>query len=206
MSREIVRYEPGIRVAHWLVAITFMLAALSGLAFFHPSLFWFTNLFGGGTWTRILHPFIGVFMAVVFFLGLAARVWSHNRMTANDRKWLGQWRDVLDGNEDKLPEVGKYNGGQKMMFWVTVWSILILLVSGVLFWRPWFAHNFPVEVHRVAVLLHAVAATVVILSTIVHVYAAIWVKGTFRAMMRGTVTEHWARKHHAAWHREVTRS
>ena len=39
---------------------SFVLLALSGLALFHPALFWLTNLFGGGPWTRILHPFIGV--------------------------------------------------------------------------------------------------------------------------------------------------
>jgi hypothetical protein len=41
-------------------------------------------------------------------------------------------------------------------------------------------------------------------ATIVHVYAAIWVKGTVRAMTRGTVTELGA-ANHALWHREVTK-
>ena len=45
------------------------MAALSGLALFHPALFWLSNLFGGGPWTRILHPFMGVVMFVLF-LGL----------------------------------------------------------------------------------------------------------------------------------------
>ncbi len=40
-----------------------------GLALFHPALFWLSNLFGGGPWTRILHPFMGVLMFVLF-LGL----------------------------------------------------------------------------------------------------------------------------------------
>jgi formate dehydrogenase subunit gamma len=39
---------------------------------------------------------------------------------------------------------------------------------------------------------------------IVHVYAAIWVKGTLRAMTRGTVSEAWARHHHRGWYRQVT--
>jgi len=56
-----------------------------------------------------------------------------------------------------------------------------------------------------ATLLHAVAAVVLILSIIVHVYAAIWVKGTVRAMTRGTVSEAWARQNHPLWHQEMTR-
>jgi len=39
---------------------------------------------------------------------------------------------------------------------------------------------------------------------IIHVYAAIWVKGSFRAMTRGTVHEDWAKSHHPLWYKEVT--
>ena len=44
------------------------------------------------------------------------------------------------------------------------------------------------------------------MAVIVHVYAAIWVKGTMRAMTRGTVTDAWARANHPLWHGEVNRS
>ncbi len=57
--RRIKRYTPGERTNHWIIAFTFILLALSGLALFHPSMYWLSNLFGGGPWTRILHPFIG---------------------------------------------------------------------------------------------------------------------------------------------------
>src|ERR1700686_2876206 len=72
---EIVRYPPGIRINHWIVALSFVLLALSGLALFHPAMFWLTAMFGGGPWTRILHPFIGVFMAALFFL-LGRTMWQ----------------------------------------------------------------------------------------------------------------------------------
>jgi formate dehydrogenase subunit gamma len=41
--------------------------------------------------------------------------------------------------------------------------------------------------------------------TIVHVYAVIWVKGTARAMTRGTVSEGWAKLNHPLWHQEMTK-
>jgi formate dehydrogenase subunit gamma len=84
-------------------------------------------------------------------------------------------------------------------------SLLLLLVTGVMFWRPWFAPYFPIDVLRVAVLVHAAAAMLLVAATIMHVYAAIWVKGTVRAMTRGTVTEGWARTNHALWHQEMTK-
>ena len=101
MSELIERYTPNQRVNHWFTAITFILLALSGLALFHPSMFWLTNLLGGGTWTRILHPFIGVAM-FVSFLGLTMSFWSHNTFAAGDGQWLARWRDVVNNREDGL--------------------------------------------------------------------------------------------------------
>lgn len=198
----IERYQAGDRINHWLVAITFVLLALSGLALFHPSMFWLTGLFGGGPWTRILHPFVGVVM-FVSFLALAVKFRHHNVLEARDRQWLAQWRDVVANREDKLPEVGRYNGGQKLLFWVMVLCMLVLLASGIAMWQPYFAPAFPITLIRIASLLHAVAAFVLILGIIVHVYAGIWVKGTVGAMMRGTVSRAWARKHHPAWYRDI---
>ena len=43
----IKRYSVAARVHHWFTALTAILLALSGLAFFHPSLFFLTDLFGG---------------------------------------------------------------------------------------------------------------------------------------------------------------
>jgi len=97
------RYGAGERTNHWLVALGFVLAALSGLALFHPALFWLSSLFGSGTWTSILHPFIGVFMLVVF-LPLAASVWDDNRMRPADWQWLRQFKDVVNNREERLPE------------------------------------------------------------------------------------------------------
>lgn len=199
----IERYTASERMNHWFTAICFVLLALSGLALFHPSMFWLTNLLGGGTWTRILHPFIGVAM-FLSFAGLALRFWHHNVMTDSDKKWLAQWRDVMNNREDKLPEVGRYNGGQKMLFWVMIACTALLLLSGVVMWQPYFAPAFPITLVRIASLLHALCAFVLILGIIVHIYAAIWVKGTIGAMTRGTVARAWARRHHPGWYREVS--
>ena len=104
--------------------------ALSGLALFHPSLFFLTNLFGGGPWTRILHPFIGLVM-FLSFLVLALRFWRDNLMHGNDWQWLKQWRDVINNREETLPEVGRYNAGQKMLFWVMIVCLATTAVDRV---------------------------------------------------------------------------
>lgn len=204
MNNEIERYTPSERSNHWAVAILFVLAGLSGLALFHPALFGLSGLFGGGAWTRILHPFLGVAMFLLF-LWMAIRFAGHNRMDRSDRQWLRQWRDVLGNREERLPEVGRYNAGQKLLFWVLVLSMLVLLVSGIVIWREYFSAAFGILALRWASLLHAVAALVLILSIIVHIYAAIWVKGSVGAMLYGKVSRAWARKHHAGWYKQLSR-
>ncbi|HLR81837.1 MAG TPA: formate dehydrogenase subunit gamma [Paenalcaligenes sp.] len=203
MSKTLKRYSDSDRMNHWFIAIMFFLSALSGLAFFHPSLYFLNNLFGGGTWTRILHPFLGVLMFLGFII-MFFRVVKDNIFKRADREWRKQSGRMLRGEIDPNLPVGKYNYGQKMIFWLMTLSLLALIITGVLFWRPWFAPNFSVEVLRIASLIHAISAWVLVLSVFVHIYAAIWVKGTMRAMTQGTVTEEWAKTHHPLWYKETT--
>jgi formate dehydrogenase subunit gamma len=118
--------------------------------------------------------------------------------------WIKRLRDVILNQERNMPEVGKYNAGQKYLFWTLVVCLWLLLLTGVVMWRPYFADSFPIWLNRVCVLVHAVSAFVLILGIIVHIYAAIWTKGSIRAMTRGTVSAAWAKHHHRGWYREVT--
>ncbi|SQC40985.1 formate dehydrogenase N subunit gamma [Klebsiella pneumoniae] len=65
---------------------------------------------------------------------------------------------MLKGNEHKVARVGKYNAGQKMMFWTIMSMIFVLLVTGVIIWRPYFAEYFPMQVIRYSLLIHATSA------------------------------------------------
>jgi len=199
----LVRYSGSDRFTHIFVACLFILAAVSGLAFFHPSMFFLSNLLGGGPTARILHPFIGSAMFVLFVV-LYFKFWHHNILHRNDRQWLAQIGDVIANHEERLPEVGRYNGGQKLLFWVMTFTMIALMVTGMMFWRPYFAGNFSIDTVRLAALIHAIAASILIVGIIVHIYAAIWVKGTLRAMSTGIVSRAWARKHHPGWYKEVS--
>jgi formate dehydrogenase subunit gamma len=201
---RIVRYTAGTRINHWIVAISFVLLALSGLALFHPALFWLTNLFGGGPWTRILHPFIGFVMVAAFYL-FCVQFWRDNYMQQRDWIWLRKFNDVVTNREENLPDVGRYNAGQKLLFFTLVVCLIGLLLSGIVIWRVYFSGFFSIGVIRVAALSHAFFAFVLIFAIIVHIYAGIWVKGSIRAMTRGWVTPGWAWKHHRAWFREVSK-
>jgi formate dehydrogenase subunit gamma len=198
------RYTPGLRIAHWVLAICFFLAGLSGLALFHPAMAWLVNLFGGGQWTRILHPFFGIAM-VISFAALAIHLVSKNFLHDYDYEWLKKGVDVFKGEHAGVPEQGKYNAGQKVLYWLLVLLMLALLVTGFLFWRPYFAPYFPIWLVRFGTLVHSAAGAVLIIIIIGHIYMAIWTVGSIRAMVQGYVTARWAKYHHARWYREVTK-
>lgn len=195
------RYTAPERINHWVVAICFVLLALSGLALFHPMFWPLVDLFGGGVWTRIIHPYIGLLMAFSF-IGLFFRFRKNNLMMDEDREWLKNTRAMLNGDEHNLPETGKFNAGQKLIFKSSAVLLLLLFLSGLALWRSYF--NLPVDLVRVAAVVHAASAALMIALIMIHIYAAIWVKGSFGAMGSGYVSRAWARQHHRKWYREMT--
>lgn len=199
------RYSDNQRITHWLVVVLFGMAGFSGLALFHPNLFFLTQFFGGPQWTRIVHPYFGIAVFVLFLLMFLMFVGA-NLWRRADTQWVKDApKLVLDNDESKMPPVAKYNAGQKLVFWLMTLCLLVLLATGVLFWQDWFATSVPIPVQRIAVVLHALAAFVMSLTAVVHIYAAIWVKGTLRAMTQGTVSAGWAKRHHLLWYRDKVR-
>jgi formate dehydrogenase subunit gamma len=198
----IQRYTDNQRINHWLVVVCFGMAGFSGLALFHPNLFFLTQFFGGPQWTRIVHPYFGIAVFLLFFI-MFIGFWRINVWRRADTAWVkAAPKMVLHANTTQMPPVHKYNAGQKMVFWLMTLSLIVLLVTGLLFWQAWFAESVPIPWQRAAVLLHAVAAFVMSLTAVVHIYAAIWVKGTLRAMTQGTVSAGWAKHHHPLWYQD----
>ncbi len=201
----ILRYGWWARVNHWLIAISFVLLTLSGLALFYPAFFGLTALFGGPEPTRIVHPYIGVFMSL-FFIIQAVRFFGDNLIRRHDVQWMKQIGDVLSNRDERLPPVGKNNAGQKLVYWIFLATVPVLLITGIVLWRPWIADDMPIWALRWAVLIHAIAAFIAIITLVIHVYSAIWVKGSVRAMTQGRVSHAWARHHHGLWYEDVVRN
>jgi len=200
---KLLRFTAPERVNHWLVAIMFFLLALSGLAFFHPLFYPLSQLFGGGVWTRILHPYFG--LAMIFsFGGMFFRFRKLSIVTPADREWLGHVREIVNGDHRNMPEAGKLNGGQKLMFWSLVACMALLVLSGIVIWRAYFSFLFPVVVIRFAAVVHALAGAIMVALIIGHIYIAIWTKESIDAMLYGRVRRAWAKQHHPAWFREIT--
>lgn len=190
------------RAAHWVVAISFFLVALSGISMFFPSLKWLTETFGTPQLGRILHPFFGLLIVVALSI-LFVRFVKHNIPAKGDLQWWMNIIEVLKGNEHKVTRTDKYNPGQKVMFWSIMGLMIVLLVTGVIIWRPYFAHNFSIEAIRWALMIHAVAAILLIHAILMHMYLAFWVKGSIQGMIEGEVSRKWAKFHHPRWYESI---
>jgi formate dehydrogenase subunit gamma len=201
----LVRNTTAARINHWITAGCFILLLLSGLAMFHPMLFFLSNLFGGGQWNRAVHPWIGTVL-LVSYLGLIVQFWRENFWSRDDIAWMKAIDRVLANQEEGVPEVPRFNAGQKFVFWSMALLVPVLFLTGLIIWEVYFGTVTSIEVQRVAVLIHSMAAIVAILVWITHVYAAIWVRGSVRAMTQGYVTPGWAWRHHRKWLRRLAAS
>jgi formate dehydrogenase subunit gamma len=192
-------------VVHWVAALTYLYLLLTGLAFFTPNLWWLASILGGGVTSRFWHPVIGL----VFFFTITWMWYAWRRdmsITDADRKWNQAILDYIRNEDEDLPPVGRFNTGQKQFFWIMFGGACVLLVTGLLLWLtdsvPWSLR----WLRYVSVLGHVLAFLATVAGFIVHVYmGTAVVRGGFSSVIRGEVSEDWARAHHRLWFEQVTR-
>lgn len=199
---RILRHKYVARVSHWFLAISFLLTMFTGVAFFFPDFAWLTEILGTPALARAVHPFTGIIMFVAFII-LAIIYWRYNIPEKNDIRWAMGIVEVLKGNEHAVSDNGKYNLGQKMLFWTLNLAMIVLLVTGFIMWRQYFSHIFPIPVLRIAILFHSLSAFMLFTGILVHIYMAFWIKGSITGMVEGWVSVRWAKKHHPKWYRET---
>ena len=203
VGNEIVRHRLSSRVIHWTVALFFFVCLFTGLPIWTPLFGWLATLFGGLSVCRWLHPWSGVVFSVASLV-MFVHWFSDMKLSGNDREFLtpgGFVRYFRYQGDDA--GVGKYNGGQKLLFWAAALGALALLLSGIVIWFPEpFGHGL----RQAGYVVHDVAFILFFAMIIGHVYLGTAAEpGTFQAMTGGTVTKEWARLHHPGWYREISR-
>jgi formate dehydrogenase subunit gamma len=198
---EIARHRLSTRIVHWMVALTCFMCIGSGMPIWSPIFGWMAGLFGGLTVCRWLHPWSGIaFFASM--LAMFALWWRDMILERDERGWLGFKAITYMRYADHDPNVGKYNGGQKLYFWLTSLSAVALILSGIVLWFPF---EFAMRLRQVAILVHDATFIALAGSLVFHVYLGTAAEpGTFGSMTRGTVTKPWARLHHPRWYREIS--
>ena len=150
---------------------------------------------------KYVHNFTGLFfiLALVFTI----RMWWREAgifSMPEDLEWMMCAGGYL-WHVDKVPEVGKYNPGQKMFFLAVALFGVLMVATGLVMWFPL---SLPVELVRWMYPLHALGFVVIFAFFFVHLYlGTIGSPGSLPAMLHGWVTRAWLKKQHPKWLQEM---
>jgi formate dehydrogenase subunit gamma len=201
VGNELVRFKYSTRIVHWSVGVSFLICLFTGFPIWTPYWGWMAGFFGGLQVCRWLHAWSG--LAFSFFAALQFVQWvGQMALDAADRRFIapGNFGKYLSWQTHDQ-EIGKYNGGQKLLFWTSSLAALGLLLTGVVLWYP---GEFGAGLRQVSWVLHDVVFILLVMLIMGHVYLGLVEPGTLTAMVKGTVSKDWARTHHPKWFRDVT--
>ncbi len=200
---HILRYSFKERMNHWIAAGSFIYLMLTGLAFWTPWLFWIATMLGGAELSRMLHPWIGLvfFVSVCYMFTLWA---SQMNFEPVDKEWWNSLGHYIRNQDDQMPPAGRYNAGQKLLFWSFFIGGLLLLASGLVLW---FTESIPWNLRwlrYLAVIVHAGTALLTIGNFMIHVYMGVFAeRGAFGSVIRGDVSLAFAKRYHPGWYKEI---
>jgi formate dehydrogenase subunit gamma len=176
------------RIIHLLIAVTFVILAISGLSLT------FGRTLGGGTTSyvlRQLHEYSG-FVFTPCLLILTVNWVRHAIPRAYDMAWFAKLGGYL-GYKGALKS-DKFNAGQKVWYWIVVIAGVLLAYSGLM---EYYAVGTVVQ-QRTNVLIHFFAAIPIILMFVVHLYlSTIGTKGVFMSMVHGRFSRTAAQKYYS---------
>ena len=202
-GKMIPRFSMSHRIAHWFLACTFILMAISGLII----------LLG----RPLLVPLIGKkanailssaalqghnLFGLVFILALLimiVRFMRGNFFQWADFKWIAKGGGLLGGHASS----NHYNFGEKSWYWMVVIVGLLMSATGLLLEFPMLTDVL--AWHQASTILHALGAILLIAVAMGHAYiGSVGMEGSLDSMLRGEVDENWAKEHHDLWYEEVT--
>jgi formate dehydrogenase subunit gamma len=202
---HVLRYTLKERLTHWVAAGSYIYLLLTGLAFWSPWLFWVAVLLGGAPVSRMLHPWAGL----IFFVAVSQMyvMWSPQmHHTDVDKRWWKAVSYYSTNQDDKMPPAGRYNAGQKFLFWGFFWGAVALLLSGLVLWFP---ERIPWSLRflrYISVIVHPAAALITIGLFLIHIYMGVFAeRGAFSSVIRGDVTLAFAKRYHPGWYDEIVR-
>jgi len=225
-GRTIERFNTLERFSHWLLAVSFILLALTGLNMLYGR-YVVLPLIGGSAfsaiteWGKYLHNYI----AFAFMIGIVLTfvLWvRHNLPTKADWEWLKMGGGMFSKSK-KHPPAYKFNAGQKILFWFVVLGGTSISVSGLALLWPFEFHLFgptfavfnifgaglPTDLTvlqetQLSLIWHGVIALILIAAIIAHIYiGTIGMEGALDAMTTGEVDANWVREHHPLWLDEI---
>jgi formate dehydrogenase subunit gamma len=203
-GKMIERFSSFERIAHWTMAITFCILAVSGLTMLFGKYVLLPlighTLFGLlATLGKNLHNFVGpifMFSIVVF----AVKFIRDNIPRAYDFTWLAKVGGMFSG---EVVPAGRFNAGEKIWFWGGVIGLgTVSSASGLVLDFPNFDQTRALMM--LANVVHVTSAILFIVWSFTHIYlGTVGSSGAYEAMRDGYVDETWAREHAQYWYDDV---
>jgi formate dehydrogenase subunit gamma len=198
-GRKILRFVPVERTAHWLTAISFVVLGVTGLniTFGKPLLL---PLIGPDAFSAFSQycKYTHNFVSFAFVLGLALIVAifiKDNIPDKTDIEWFKQGGGFI---KSKHAPAGRFNAGEKLVFWGALGAGVLVAVSGYLLLFPFYVTD--IFGMQIAQGVHAVIAILFIAMILGHIYiGTLGMEGAFEAMWTGEVDYNWAKEHHDLW-------
>ena len=205
-GRQIERFTPFERSAHWANAIAFVVLAISGIFMAFGKYFILpvvgSSLFGWITYAlKNAHNFAGPLFAVslpiVFFTFL-----KDNWPRREDWTWMIRLGGMLGQHE--VPS-HRFNAGEKIVFWGGVFLLgAIVIGSGLVLDKLIPGLVYERATMQVAHMIHGVGTILMMAMFMGHIYmGTIGMEGAYKAMRTGYVDETWAREHHELWAQDI---
>jgi len=198
-GRTIVRFNAFERFVHWMTATCFIILAVSGLniSFGKPLLLPVVGpeaFTAWSQWAKYAHNYLSfpftLGVILIFLMWLAGNI--PNRV---DVAWFKRGGGIVGHDH---PPAHRFNGGQKMIYWIVVLGGAAVALSGYVLMFPFYGTD--IQSMQAAQIVHGIVAMLFVAAMIAHIYiGTIGMEGAFEAMGEGTVDLNWAKEHHSLW-------
>jgi formate dehydrogenase subunit gamma len=203
-GQSVLRFRAFERFSHWLTAVSFVILGLTGLNITFGKVV-LMPLIGPQAFSsfseaaKYMHNFTS--FSFVAGLILIAVIFIKDNVPAKvDIDWLKNGGGFIG----KHAPAGRFNLGEKLVFWLSLGAGIAISVSGFLLLFPFYGTN--IAQMQLVHVVHAVVAVLFIALILGHIYiGTLGMEGAFEAMASGEVDLNWAKEHHDVWLAEQLR-
>jgi formate dehydrogenase subunit gamma len=202
-DKEILRYRRGQRIVHAVMASSFLILLITGLA-----LVWSPLAFiAAGGWSRYLHRIAAVgFMSVPFLYLLTDKAGAKEvlvdsfKYDKDDVAWFRYMYRYAIGRTADMPPQGRLNAGQKLHHSAVIVFSAVIVLSGLVLW--WFKADLSVTMLSWTAIIHDLAMLALTLLLVGHVFFT-YVYTAWSSMGTGYVSKEDMELEHSKWVDEI---
>jgi formate dehydrogenase subunit gamma len=198
-GKKILRFKAFERFSHWLTAVSFVVLGLSGLNITFGKIL-LLPVVGSDNFSDIsqVAKYVHNFTSFSFVVGLVLITlifFRDNIFSKVDLEWLKQGGGFI---KNKHAPAGRFNLGEKLVYWLSVAAGVAVSVSGFLLLFPFYGTE--IAEMQLTQVVHAVVAVLFVALILAHIYiGTLGMEGAFEAMGTGQVDLNWAKEHHDRW-------